>query len=336
MMERFFMNLGSEKQIRVFGLLWVMFVGAGFLNGKSWAAGKRGTDLACPVATPQGQVAYRTPVPVRRIRLPQIATKVFQLPNGAQADINVDLQTILNTAVTSTISFSPTDETQDGPCHTHLELRSAVTAFQMDLAELGVSFGYSPAGPINVGTHISGDAHAKVGTIAMDFSLWQCEEGHCAAVAASTSNHTVAGGNVKIDMNFGTIQTGTGLVFNTALGQILRTIMVNGLSQLAASPRVSELAWQSRVRSYDAANGMLVIGAGTQSRIGPNQTFEVYAPTDTSAQGVCDVFQTVAYVHTSTVGTVSSEAVVDEVLDSRGILPGDVVMVRSAGVPKLQ
>ncbi len=296
---------------------------------ETWTAAKKG-EITCPTL-PQVplQPLLTTPFPVRKIRLPQIGTKAFQLPNGVQADLNVDLQTILGTAVASSPVFSPTDPTGEDPCNSHIELRSAVTTFQLDLVEVGGSFGFSPAGSIDTISSMKGDAKVKVGAIAMDFSLWHCGGGNCSAVAAVTSNHTVAGGNISFDMDFGAIKTSAGLVFNPALGATLRSIMVDGIKQLSASPRLAELDWTATVQNFNPVSGVLTLSAGDRSRLLPNQTFEVYAPTDTTAQGVCNVWQTVAYIHTSTVHTASSEAVLDQIFDPRGVQKGDVVMVRT-------
>jgi hypothetical protein len=74
---------------------------------------------------------------------------------------------------------------------------------------------------------------------------------------------------------------------------------------------------------------MFIFDAGVQSRIAANQAFEVYAPVDSSIQGSCNVYRTVAYGHTTNANTVSSMAIVDQILDSRGIQEGDVVMIRT-------
>jgi hypothetical protein len=298
----------------------------------SSASGRKPVAPSCPAVPPLGQSQFSTPLPARKVRLPQIGTKAFQMPNGVQADLNFDMQTILNTSVTSSsATFSPTDAGSiDDPCNSHLELRSAVTTFQLDLVEAGISFGFSPAGSISTVSSITGAAKVRIGTIAIDLSLWQCDGGSCFAVAAATATHAVAGGNITFDADFSSIKTSAGLVFNTPLGATVRSIMIDGIKQLAASPRLSELAWTARVRDFNAVTGVVILSAGDQARVLPNQTFEVYAPTDTTAQGVCNVFQTVAYIHTSAVNTASSQAVIDQVLDPRGIQKGDVVMVRTA------
>ncbi len=313
-----------------------------FLSGgldPAWSAGKKPSDPAsdpsgghCPGGGGAGGApAFSTPAPVRPVRILPIGTKAFPLPNGVGADLGLDLQSILTTVVTATEFLAPADFSSEGdPCRLSIELRSAVTTFQLDVVDFNFSVGYSPAGPLNGLLSLQTQAKMQVGMISMDFSLWQCDDGNCTAVAASSANQATVGGALQFEVDFSTLKTPAGLVFHPVLGPVLRKIMENGVAQLIQSTRLSELSWSTRVRDYNPASGTLVLSAGEQSRLGPNQTFEVYAPTDQTADGVCNVFQTVAYVHTSVVNNVSSQAVVDQVLDPRGVQKGDVVMVRSA------
>ena len=303
-------------------------------NHELWAAGKKRPPPPCNPEQP-GTPQLSTPSPVRKTLLPQIATKPFQLPNGVPADLTFDMQTILNTSVTSSLLLSPTDPGGKDPCNAHLELRSAVTTFQLDVFEAGVSFGFSPTGPVNTISSITGVAKVKVGLIAMDFSLWQCKDGLCSSIAAATSNHLVAGSEIIFDVDFDTIKVGAELIFNPVLSSTIRKIMNDAMKQLASSSRIPDLPWTAKVRSHNSMTGILIFDEGTQSRLLPNQTFVVYAPTDNTPQGVCDVFQTVAYIHTSSVYPVSSEALVDQVLDPRGVHKGDVVMIRRVNRPAL-
>lgn len=289
----------------------------------SEAAGKKPSDPPqCPV-TP----SYTTARPVRPVIVRKVGTQVFTLPNGSPADLQADLQSMLNTVVTQTPVLAVTDPALVYPCDTYLELRSAVTHFQLDLAELGLSFGFNPGGALGPITGITGKVGVKIGTVAMDFSLWQCSRGRCTSVMASTANQTTASGSLALELDLSAIHTGPNLLFQTPLGDLMRKIMIKGVSDLSTSPRLDELHWQALVRQYIPSAGLFIFNAGLQSRIRVNQMFEVYAA-DSSTSGVCEVFKTVAYGHTSSVDAVSSLAIVDRILDSRGILPGDVVMVR--------
>jgi hypothetical protein len=171
-----------------------------------------------------------------------------------------------------------------------------------------------------------------IGTIAMDFSVWECTAGSCSAIAAATSSALTTGASLSVTLDFGTTHTAPDLIYNSPLGTIIRNIMNDGMKQLSGSTRLNELSWTARVREYLPATGTVVFDAGSQMRLQPNQAFVIYAVTP--ATGVCSVFKAVANVHTTQVDAISSTAIVDQTLDSRGIQDGDLVMVKAVGTLK--
>ncbi len=292
-----------------------------------------GVGKGPPAPPPKGGTTpFTTPEPLRTIELSPVSTQIFMLPNGSPADFSADLQAIWMTVVTSSLVFSPTrPEAVSDPCNRHLELRAGVSTFQMDLAQFGGSFGYIPGGQLGPITQLKGSAMTKIGAIAMDFSLWQCTDSVCSAVAASTANQNIAGVNLSVNIDFGLVTTGASLIYNTSLGNVIRMMMQSGMNQLLTSTRLNGLPWSAHVKEYDPLLGTLVIDAGAQAGLGPNQQFEIYAPTDSTPTGECHVFQRVATVHTSSVGIVSSIALLDSLMDPRGIHVGDVVLVHEVG-----
>jgi hypothetical protein len=238
---------------------------------------------------------------------------------------------MMNTVVSNTTSFSAADPYAADPCNSHIEIRSAVSSLELNIAGVGVSVGYTPNGALGPISGINGKVGVQIGSIGMDFSVWQCENGKCASVAAATSSHVTAGVDLGIEIDFGVVKTGPDLVFNSPLGAILRKVMTKGMTLLSSAQRLDELSWKARVREYLPNSGILFFDAGAQSRLAPYQTFTIYAPTDSTPTGICNVYRPVAHVHTTAVEPVSSTAVVDEMLDSRGVFEGDVVMVRAAG-----
>lgn len=291
----------------------------------SYSAGKALPNAAC------GSSQLTTPTPVRKVRMQTVGTKIFQLPNGAKVDIHADLESILNTIVASSSAFSPEDGALGDPCNSHLEIRSTVSTFQLDMVELGVSIGFNPSGSMSAISSVTGKANVKLGLLAMDFSLWSCSGLTCSAIAASNATNIMANLGMSAVIDFGAITTGPSLIFNSPLGPIFRQIMANGIGQLVRSPRLVELPWQASVKEYLPAAGLFIFDAGVDARILPNQAFEVYAPVDQTDRGVCNVYQTVAIGHTASVGAVSSAALVDQTFDSRGVKVGDVVMVHLVG-----
>ena len=296
-----------------------------WIHGSAFAAGRKPSS-APPANNPAG---YLTPDPFRPAVLGAVGTKPFQLPNGSRIDLSADLATMLSTSVTSNSHFQPSDSGAGGPCDTRIEIRAAVSTLELNVAELGLTFGYQPSGANTTVTNLTGKADVKIGTIAMDFGVWQCMGGQCSEVAATTASHLTAGVNLSLQMDFGVISTGPALVFNTPLGPILRAIMNQGIADLARSSRLAKLAWRASVREFVPEAGALLFDAGTEQGLGKDQAFEVYATTPSI--GACDVFKTIAYVHSTRVDTKATAALVDQTFDPRGIKPGDIVLIHDTG-----
>jgi hypothetical protein len=290
----------------------------GLAVSPAWARG--------PAPPKTGTLA--TPQPVRAVHLASVGTKPFQLPNGSRVDLAADLDTLFLTAVASTPSLSPLEAGAPDACERRLEVRAAISTLDVDVADIGVHFGYTPSGETSTITSLQGTLGVKIGTLAMDFSLWECAQGRCTAVAATTATQATAGMSLSFDIQFSQITTGPALVFNTPLGDTIRKIMQKGMQDLGASPRLVELPWQATVRLVQPSDGTFIFDAGFQQRLAPQQTFVVYAAQ--SGGGTCDVFKAVAYTHTLQVDPVSSVATVDQSFDARGIQVGDAVMVRVA------
>ncbi len=267
--------------------------------------------------------------PARRVFVKPMGTIPFQLPNGVPVNLGADLDALLRTAVTSTPSFSPTDgpDAELDPCGNYIEIRSNLSTFELNLTQFGVSVGYSPGGTLGDIAKLTGAVDVSIGTIAMDFSVWECVNGQCSSVAATMSDHLTAKVGLKFQIDLKAIKISPDFVFNTPIASIIRQIMDDGLSKLAKTERLNELTWRATVKQYVPEIGMVVFDAGTQSRIKPNQGFVVYAVTPDS--GVCDLFRAIAYVKTTRVDAVSSVGMLTESLDHRQIEIGDQVMVRS-------
>jgi hypothetical protein len=273
-----------------------------------------------------------TPNPLRKTEMRPVTTKAFALPNGKTVDLSADLDLMLATATVGTNVFSPTDPSDGAadPCATHLEIRAGVSSLVLNAFELGISFGYSPTGDTGTVTGVTGKTNVRVGKIAMDFHVYECTRGSCSSVAASTASAATAGVELTFEIDFSSVTVGPDLVYNTPLGKILRGIMDDGMKKLAKSNDMSKVSWKARVREFIPASGTLIFDAGHQSGILPNQTFMVYAATP--ATSACEVFKPMAHIHTTQIEPVSSSAVVDQMLDSRGIQDGDIVMIRPVSV----
>lgn len=293
------------------------------------AAGKKQT-VQNPVCTPP--VTSKTPHPVRSVVLGTVGTKPFQLPNMHTVDLTTDLKSILTASVTNTQivphanGLSVMDPMDTLPCGSRLELRASVSTLELEVQKFGIKFGYSSAGAEAIGTKIDGSVEVTIGTISMDFLLYECANGQCSTRAAATADQSLLQGDIKFMVNFGEISVGPEFIFKTAMGQALRKMMDEGMKKLALSPQLNKVSWHAKVREYVSETGIVFFDAGSNVNLAPDQTFVVYAVEP--ALGICDVFKAVAYIRTSKVDPLSSVAIVDSIQDSRGIRAGDIVVVR--------
>ncbi|MGK5083682.1 hypothetical protein WDW37_10295 [Bdellovibrionota bacterium FG-1] len=327
--------LSQKTWVALVGLLTISVAPnwhSAFAMSKAVSSPSRGS----PGCTPPVDVTAR---PVRKVVLKPVTTQPFSLPNGApRIDLTSDLNLMLTSAVANTQAFSPTDPGDSGNdyCGSHIEIRAGVSTLMLDAFELGIQFGYSPtSGSGGAVTSVTGKAKVRIGQIAMDFGVWNCTAGSCSLVFPSTSTAATVGGNLSVEIDFSVIKTGPDLVLNTMLGDVLRKIMDDGMKKLSDSLSLNKLPWTARVREYLPDLGTLVFDAGSNSNLKPNQTFAIFAPA--SGQGACSAFRAVAHVHTTQVESISSTAIIDQVLDPRGIQDGDLVMVRpmTSGSPEL-
>lgn len=271
------------------------------------------------------------PNPYRAVVLTEVDTKTFPTPGGGTANFSANFQSILNTATSNSNGFIPS-ENWTSPCNTSLEIRSAVSSFQLNVIEAGISFGYTPIGGIGAGIPgLKGKFKVTVGDMSFDASVWQCVEKSCLSIAAATVNIDTIGTDLSFEVDFSGVDVGLSLATNPALGRITRELMTNAISLLAKNPRIVQLPWQASVKASNLEQ--LIFDAGTVFNIGMNQTFVIYEPTNnparSNANGVCDVFKAVAWVHTTQVDTMSSIAKIDRLMNGGVIRPGYVVMVRT-------
>ena len=267
-------------------------------------------------------------MPLRVVFVTDVKSKEFPLPNGSRVDLSRELTVMLGTGASESGALAPVEPgspVPSDPCSPYIEIHGDVTALEMNLYEYGLTIGYTPAGAHNVLTEIKGTANIKVGKLAMDFSLRKCLGGLCTALPSSHVDQSMIDANETISMDFGTITTAFDLAQHPSFNKILRKLIGKGIGNMIQSPRMSELPWTAIVREYDPSSGTLIFDAGQQSHILVNQKFAINA--FIPAAGVCSVYKAVAYVHAVRVDPVSTFAMIDQQVDSRGVQAGDVVMI---------
>lgn len=312
---------------------------AAFCTNPSFAAGKKQPNLGSTTPPTNSSPTTKDPVssiavshPHRPVWVKPVSTRPFQLPNGSRIDLTADLDSMLRTSMDA-INLGPTDraatEGIEG-CDSHLEFRSAVSTLELKVAEYGVSFGYTPSGETSTVSSITGAATVKVGVLAMEFQIYQCERSGCTQIAASTANHTLVDTGLEFKIDFGTISTGPSFAWHPIMSQIFKKVMDAGMQKLWSNPQFNHLPWMAIVKAVDS-DGTLIFDAGSQKRIKNNESFNVYQ--SGGGIGICQVYRGIAEIHSIRVDEISSTAVIDKIYPDpndtkRGIQPGDVVMIR--------
>ena len=295
------------------------------------AAGKAPSQTVTPVTssrTPNGgQSGLANPSKPATVH--PVGTKPFNLPNGAQMDLSADLDAMFGTALNSNSSLSPAFGSVDGICDARIEVRAAVTTLELDLTEVGIKIGYHPGGSYSTSTGLSGEVKVKVGTIAMDFAVFKCQQGACNQIVSSHADHATTGTAASFGIDLGQIKIGPNLIHNTALGGIIRQIMEKGVRDLAADPRFSVLHWQANVISVSPSDGSAIIDVGVRDRLAPNQILGIYTVVNPTNGSACKSYTAFAYARTIQVDMVSTTIQVEQVLSSKPIEVGDIVMVKS-------
>ncbi|MBC7690913.1 MAG: hypothetical protein H7222_04035 [Methylotenera sp.] len=298
------------------------------------AAGKpRPQPTPDPVKVP----AMTQPSPVHPVHLLEVGTQAFHLPNGAKIDLTADLPQILETSISATPNFRVVNSTLSNgplispvadPCVPHLELKAAITSLDLNVAGVGIKFGYSPTGETGTVTNMNGKVQLNVGLLAMDFSVRSCLNGQCETAVATYTTHATTDVSGQIEIDFGQIKTGTDFLFKTALGKLIRSSMDAGMQKLAASPYLDRLPWKTSVTFFDPNTGEVTLGAGAESNLTGRQTFGVYQ--EIPSAGICPAYRSIAYIHTDRVDVGTSTAIIDQSFEGAIVKVGDTIRIRAA------
>src|SRR4051812_3424764 len=95
----------------------LFFAGLGIIISNLVFAAGKAPPASC------GDPNLSTPIPIRAVIIGNggsVGTKPFKLPNGAQVNLNADLNTILNTTITESGAFVVSDQFTPGACDRYL------------------------------------------------------------------------------------------------------------------------------------------------------------------------------------------------------------------------
>lgn len=324
---------GKSRKMHILGMIGLFFV-LGLLVSAALrdahAAGKKKASenptQGCPS---QGVVAK----PIRPVVVMDINTKEFPLQPGKVANLTLALTDMLKTEITKTGVLSyviPAPHSAGGPtqnpCDWYHEIIAKVTALELDLYNGQVWIGYTGDVTHSGLAGAMGSVEVHVGKFVMDFSIVECIRGQCASIVAAKADQSLLGTETKITLDFGMIQAGPSLATQPSFEKAARKIMAHALQQMTNDAKFNSLNWVARVQEVNAANGAVVINAGTRSNLGQNQNFIIYSLQE--GVGSCPDFHKVAYIHTTQVDPVTSDAQIDQTFGDQRPQSGDLVMIR--------
>ncbi len=293
-----------------------------------------------------------TPFPYYDVGARSVGAQAFGLPNGSQVnqtDFSASLDDFFQTAVVQNSRFRPHSVGSEGTpssggpevgpsvpapegdtCGDHLEVWPVVSSLELNIASLGISFGYdTSSNPLVPGNSVTGKVDVTISNAQMDIALAYCHPSfpNCDVIDSVKADQNTAGVTGNITIDFSSVKTALDFLYKTDMANVLRTIMADGMGRLGKTTKIPTSVWRGIVQQVNDP-ATFIFTPGTDEGIDVNQTFQVYAQVPVSSG--CGIFDPVANVHTIQAGGPSSTAIVDSTLDSRGVKPGDVVLVRDA------
>ncbi|OFZ81517.1 MAG: hypothetical protein A2583_03995 [Bdellovibrionales bacterium RIFOXYD1_FULL_53_11] len=280
-----------------------------------------------------------TPMPIRYVVLDEIGTTPFYMPNGKdeKASFGADLKLLLKDAVKDTGVLSVTDSSSSKICEKYLMLTAGVSIFELKIASVGITVGYSHSSDANKWalSKLEGELDVEIGNILMDFGIWECTgPGVCQQIVNSDSSHLLANVNLSVKINFSELEIGPDFIWKSEIGNIIKKVMEKGIMRMAGSDRFTKVPWRAYIMQDFDPNwpGFAYMNAGAQQGVRMNQMFEVL--TVTPSEGECAAYRVAAYGHTRMVNAVSSVLAVEPscAAGAATIKKGDIVMVHDVSL----
>lgn len=246
------------------------------------AFGKRRVLTRKPAATPAASdtQAY----PARTVSIGTLYDAQFFLPDGkTKVDSGLALKEILLTEISRATAKLHVEgleipASEPGSENQRFVIRGGITAFEANLTEWGLRFGYQRGtGDIGEGTAIglNGEAKVQVGRLEVDFYIFDKKRREIVGVGSGDAR--LLGLNLNITANFDDLETGMDFVRQAKVAAIFRSVVREAISNLVKSPRTNFLMdWERTVSAVDVDTHVLFFGAGTRDDIKVGDLFEIY------------------------------------------------------------
>jgi hypothetical protein len=205
----------------------------------------------------------------------------FTLPDGkTKVNMAALLPEIMITEVSKTTNKIRVKGIDSGTNpQEHFVLQGGITAFQADLVDFGVSFGFAPgvgdllASTLNI--DVSGTANVRISQLDMDFNIY--DNVRKEVVAAGSSNADIVQGGLDFKVDVSVFNAGAAFVAAQPISDVIRKVMDNAISQIANDPKTNlYMDWSAQVTSVNVDDGTFMFNAGFRDDVVAKNLFQVY------------------------------------------------------------
>ncbi|GEM_PF-1476368 len=223
--------------------------------------------------------------PVRDASIGKLYDAQFYLPDGrTRVDSGLALQEILLTEIPRATTKLRTNglEQESGDSDAPKQrfvIRGGITAFEANLSEWGLKFGYHRGvGDIGEGSAVGLDGEVKVtvGRLEVDFYIF--DKVRREIVGVGSGDARLLGLNLNVTASFNDLETGLDFVRQQKIATIFRSVVREAVKNLMKDPRTNFLMdWESTVASVDTDTRMLTFAGGARDEIKVGDLFEIYS-----------------------------------------------------------
>lgn len=212
--------------------------------------------------------------PLRQVEFREFRTDVFHSPDGQPVDVGVVVGQLVDTQVNQSQKFRTV--VGNAPAERHGVLTGGITSLVLEVASVGIRFGYTPDGEVNDGSgvRLEGNLTVKVPVITADFKIFDSETG--LTYSAVSVDQAGVGVNLSFTVNFDQISIGPEFVAQTPLKDIIRALTANAMVQMLRQRDVNFIPWSTRVLGSDLSRGLVFFDAGVRQYVAAGNLFRAY------------------------------------------------------------
>jgi hypothetical protein len=224
-----------------------------------------------PVDPKSGSTAIQAK-PIRYVNLAKVTVPAFYLPNGARADLNSDLPTIIETQINSSQYFRTTN------IPGRLIITGGVTSFEVDVLQLGLKIGWNKGDALFVKPGlpgVQGELDFKMSKFSMDFKIFDAKTGQ--TYDAKATDASISSLKLKITADISSISATLEAIKKGILSVAIRKATDSVMQKFEASSDFNNIPWEAKVLGIDLDHNSLSFNVGSSGKVVKDQVYSIYA-----------------------------------------------------------